>query len=297
MIERWAIMEGAAQIVTNVGQLVGEEFRQLRGVGGEIARLRNELATINALLRMQSEADEGAVSHFVREWMKQLREVGYDAQDGIDLYLFRVKCRDGDRFFVWCRRLLTTLWSRHRLASDIRDLRALASTINEHHARYGVNLESLLLGGGRHAAGSRRVQAVAASAVCALRPDDDTRGPNQLVGIDAQATALADKVKALNGDDDKKLKVFSIVGFGGLGKTTLAVQVCRQLKTSFQLQAQVSVSQTFSAKHLKGLLKSVLQQIPPPPEQTTGSTEQADVGAMDVDKLKSELEDRLKNNR
>jgi len=67
-------MEGAAQsLVSNVGQLVGKEFRKLRGVGGEVARLRNELATINALLRMQSEADECTVNHFVREWMKQLR--------------------------------------------------------------------------------------------------------------------------------------------------------------------------------------------------------------------------------
>lgn len=58
------------------------EFRHLRSVGGEVARLRNELAIINALLRMQSdsEAYEGAVSHVVRdrEWIKQLREVGYD---------------------------------------------------------------------------------------------------------------------------------------------------------------------------------------------------------------------------
>jgi disease resistance protein RPM1 len=56
--------------VSSVGQLVGDEFRQLHGVGGEVARLRNELATINALLRMHSEANEGAVDHFVREWMK-----------------------------------------------------------------------------------------------------------------------------------------------------------------------------------------------------------------------------------
>ena len=64
-------MEGAAQsLLSNVGQLVGKEFRKLHGVGGEVARLRNELANINVLLRMQSEADGGSVNRFVREWMK-----------------------------------------------------------------------------------------------------------------------------------------------------------------------------------------------------------------------------------
>ena len=138
-------MKGAAHsLLSNVGQLVGKEFRKLRGMGGEVARLRNELANINALLRMQSEADGGTVNHFVWEWMKQLREVGFDAEDYIHLCLFRVQCRLDDHLLVRTKRLLTTLWSRCRLAGDIKDLRALASAINEQHARYGVSLNSLL---------------------------------------------------------------------------------------------------------------------------------------------------------
>lgn len=85
-------VDGAAQtLVGNLGKLVGEEFRQLRGVGSEVAQLRDELATMNALLRMQSEADDGAVDHFVREWMKQLRELAYDAEDCTNLYMFRIR--------------------------------------------------------------------------------------------------------------------------------------------------------------------------------------------------------------
>ncbi|XP_047043946.1 disease resistance protein Pik-2-like [Lolium rigidum] len=275
-------MEGAAQvIVSNVGQLVGEEFRQLRGVGGEVARLRDELATMNALLRMQSEAEEGAVDHFVREWMKQLREVAYDAQDCVDLYLFRVRTRTGECLIFWCKRHLETLLLRHRLADDIRSLRAHAAAINEQHARYGVNLEPL------RRPPSLRVRASAH----VLRPaaaDDD---PNKFVGITEQASCLADKVKAAirtSGD----LKVFSVVGFGGLGKTTLVMEVCRQLQDAdFQRQAQVSVSQVLD---LKALLRSVLQQI-----LEVKAQDRADPGIdrMDVEQLRQNIDTILKTKR
>ena len=108
---------------------------------------------------------------------------------------------------------------------------------------------------------------------------------------------LADKVKQLNdeSDSDKQLKVFSIVGFGGLGKTTLAVAVCRQLKTEFQCQAQESVSQTFSAKDLQGLLKRLLRQIAEQEVQQVHPL--GNIDAMPVDELKRELEKRLSNKR
>uniref|UniRef100_A0A0D9XVF6 AAA+ ATPase domain-containing protein n=1 Tax=Leersia perrieri TaxID=77586 RepID=A0A0D9XVF6_9ORYZ len=289
-------METAVQtLVSNVGPLVGKEFKQLRGVGVDVARLRNELATINALLRMQSEADEGGIDHFVREWMKQLREVAYDAEDCVDLYQFRVRSRSGERLFAWSKRLVTTLISRHRLACDIKALRALASSINEQHSSYGFSLDSLRRGRNDAAVVTTTAHAVAL----------DKNDPDQFVVNKRQAAALAEKIKALkdDDDDDKKLKVFSVVGFGGLGKTTMAVEVCRQLETEFQRQAQVAVSQTFTAKDLQVLLRRLLRQITQPTskelaEQPQISAEEAaKIDTMDVDELARQLKDRLHNKR
>jgi len=81
----------------------------------------------------------------------------------------------------------------------------------------------------------------------------------------------------------------------GLGKTTLAVTVCRQLKTEFQCQAQESVSQTFSAKDLQGLLKRLLRQIAEQEVQQVHPL--GNIDAMPVDELKRELEKRLSNKR
>ncbi|KAK1691742.1 hypothetical protein QYE76_008439 [Lolium multiflorum] len=283
-------MDSTAQtILSNVGQLVGKEFDKLRAVGGEIEELRDELATMHALLRMQTEAEDGAVDHFIREWMRQVRELTYDAEDCVDLYIFRIRSRPRDRFLVWSKHLVATLFPRHRLAGNIKALRARAVSISDRHARYGVGRVAL-----RRSASMAPVMA-GASAARGMRSANHT---GQIVGMEDQANDLAEKMKA----GDMKLKVFSIVGFGGLGKTTLAMEVCQQLEVDFYLQAQVSVSQMFNVgEDLKELLKRVLQQMfKREVGNEKGNKEKdplADIDTMDADQLGSKLKALLSNKR
>jgi disease resistance protein RPM1 len=292
-------MEGAAQtILSNAGQLVGEEYRLLRSVGGEVAELRDELATMNALLQMQTEAEDGAVDHFVREWMKQLRELAYDAEDCVHLYIFRIKCGPKLGVYIWCKRQLARLLPRHRLAGEIRALRARAVAISERHARYGVSRDVLTRS---HSLAPAPMPAASAHAL--RRPTKDD--PDQLVGVRDQAIDLANKVKAVNDKErDTKLKVFSIVGFGGLGKTTLAMEVCRQLETDFDRQAIVSVSQAFDGgKDLQVLLKRVLEQVAKAKSQNEkGINEEVNdslgvIDTMDADQLATKLKEFLDDKR
>ncbi|KAM0833670.1 hypothetical protein ACQ4PT_064113 [Festuca glaucescens] len=208
-------MEGVARALEgNLGQLVGAEVQQLRGVGSEVAQLRDELATMNSVLRMQSEADDSAVDHFVREWMKQVRELAYDAEDCVDLYVFRIRCLLSDAFLVRFRHVVATLTLRRRLAGDVKALRARAVAISERHARYGVSRKAL-----RRSPHLAPVSTASAASARALRPANH---PDQFVGMTDQASTLTDRVKAAS-KNDAKLGVVSIVGFAGLRKTTLAM--------------------------------------------------------------------------
>lgn len=286
----------AHSLVSNVGQLMANEVWLLRAVGREVVELRDELATMNAVLRMQSEAEDGAVDHFVREWMKQVRELAYDADDCIDLYLLRIKRRPSDGFLVRSKRLLVTLFPRRLLAGNIRALRSRAVTISERHARYSSSCQAL-----RPSAPFAHVPAVWAESAQALRPAD-ADDPDQFVGIQEQAKIL---VAMMEKEKDGKLQVFSIVGFGGLGKTTLAMEVCRQLETKFDRQAQVSVSPAFDGGNdLRALLKRVLEQIATVKSKNEKvimeEEEQDSVGnidRMDVEELTSTLKEQLKGKR
>lgn len=99
-------------------------------VGSKVTELRDDLATISAVLRRQSEADEGAVDNFVMDY--------------IDLYLLRIKCRLGNSAHA---RL------RHLLASEITVLCARTVAISERHrpshSPLPLSLHTLSLSGGR----------------------------------------------------------------------------------------------------------------------------------------------------
>jgi disease resistance protein RPM1 len=91
---------------------------------------------------------------------------------------------------------------------------------------------------------------------------------HRFVGIEDQANTLAERLKKKiwggeTGTGEGKLNaVFSVVGFGGLGKTTLAMEVCRIVEADFPFQAMVAVSQAFEpTRDLKPLLKRLLQQV------------------------------------
>jgi disease resistance protein RPM1 len=224
-------VEGLATgLIGKLGLLLMQEFQLLSGVRGEVVLLRDDAAMMNALLHMFSEADQDVVDHFVREWMKQVRNLVYDGEDCIDLFVHHISLVSRgsnflDRAWDLCGRLLL----RHRLGGDIRALRARAMAISERRGRYGVYGQALQPS---VAFGSR----VPMSSTPPAFGDDD---PSQFVGMKARIESLS---KLLANDANKKLEVCSIHGMGGVGKTTLALAVYRKLKGTFAHEVIVSAA-------------------------------------------------------
>lgn len=283
-------MEIAAQsLVGNVGQLLGEEYRLLRDVGSEVTELRDDdLATMNALLRMQSEADEGAVDHFVREWMKQLRELAYDAEDCVDHYRLRVKSRPRDGWRRSCCAAASP-------AKSVPSVPALSPSANGTRGTASIarRCAGPLLLFLPAPAGPSTMLAPVLSELVSRRANDN---PEQhLVGIDGQANDIMAELVKPSSSTTQSFKVFSIVG-----KTTLAMEVCRRLEPEFPYQAMVSVSQAFDpSRDLKALLKRMLEQIfKPKTNDGKGVKEVRDlegIGNLNADDMAKKLEESLKN--
>nr|CAB3449535.1 unnamed protein product [Digitaria exilis] len=81
-----------------------------------------------------------------------------------------------------------------------------------------------------------------------------------LVGIDGPRDDLVSWMVEEEKCSTKHRKVFSIVGFGGLGKTTLAREVYRKIQGYFHCWAFVSISQK---PNVKKIMKDVISQVLP----------------------------------
>uniref|UniRef100_A0A7N0ZSP6 Uncharacterized protein n=1 Tax=Kalanchoe fedtschenkoi TaxID=63787 RepID=A0A7N0ZSP6_KALFE len=101
-----------------------------------------------------------------------------------------------------------------------------------------------------------------------------------VVGFDQQACKVMEMVEPVGGWQAQELRVVSIVGMGGLGKTTLAKKIFNsvEIKKLFRSKVWVVISEHEEAKHV---LKKILQYL------------DVDIEEDDDDHLKERLKERL----
>ncbi|EEC78787.1 hypothetical protein OsI_19033 [Oryza sativa Indica Group] len=131
------------------------------------------------------------------------------------------------------------LWSSHKIANLIEELKA--RVIEESDCRSRYNFDEVA---------DKFSQIQIDPRLPALYVEAE-----KLVGIDAPREKI---IEWLEKDESRKLKVVSIVGFGGLGKTTLANQVYHKIKGQFDCSSFVPISRNpNTTKILADMLKRV----------------------------------------
>lgn len=169
----------------------------------------------------------------VKEWTNQIRELSYDIEDCIDDFTHRVDRGPNTSdsmmgFFQKSIQKVRTLGARNKIANQIWMLKARVDDASERRRRY--NFDGVVSSSSGVVSIDPRLPALYADA-------------ESLVGIDGPREELIKRLTEREGNTGQKLKVVSVVGLGGLGKTTLVRQVYDKIGGQFDCRAFVSVSQ------------------------------------------------------
>uniref|UniRef100_A0A0E0J410 AAA+ ATPase domain-containing protein n=1 Tax=Oryza nivara TaxID=4536 RepID=A0A0E0J410_ORYNI len=249
-----ASSEAVKSLTGKLGSLLAQEYTLIASVRDDIQYINDELASMQAFLSKLKRRD---VDHDEQrqDWMKQVREVAYDIEDCVDDVGYRLgrEPRGSGAAISFQRAwyLLTTLYQRRRIAAEIGNLKLRAQHVSERRTRYGVeNLQ------GNNGGGDSGLGVGANAPRDRLVPLPRLIGTMEPVGMDADISELQ-KWFSNGKDGNQQLRYLAIVGFGGLGKTTLAMALYRELGDEFDCRAFVLASQKF---HLPTVLRSLVKQ-------------------------------------
>ncbi|KAG2630336.1 disease resistance protein RGA5-like [Panicum virgatum] len=207
-------------VLAKLAALLADDFKLAKGAKKDIVSLRDEMSTINASLMVLSEMEEPMDAPH-RELRDKVRELAYDMEDCLDVSMHRLGDASGKAGLLG---ELKTLGARYKIATLIRALTDRVAALGD---RRKLVLQLPERPPSRAVRVDPRIQALYADAA-------------NLQGIGGPREKLVELLQ----DGTPQLKVVSIVGFGGIGKTTLANQVYTTIQGKYDLKAFVSVSRT-----------------------------------------------------
>lgn len=259
-------------LLGKLGTMLSDEYKMLNGVRGDIKFLKAELEAMHAFLLDMADVEEPAEQDKLRA--NAVRELSYDMEDKIDKFMVLVdhepssKSDSFKELFSKSMKKIKDIKNRHKISKDVKDIKIQVTEVSDRYKRYMMDPSSRP----RNEKVDPRLQAIYKDAA-------------ELVGIDGPTNVLLKWLSNQEGESTHhhQLKLVSIVGSGGIGKTTLARQVYNKLGANYDCRAFVSISRT---PNMTSILSSILSEISNGTEKARESTLQI------IDQIRKFLQDK-----
>ncbi|XP_057778312.1 putative disease resistance protein RGA4 [Salvia miltiorrhiza] len=250
-----------------------KEFSQIRGLNKEAAKLAASLDTIQKFL---NDAEARTIpGDAVKSWLKKLEDVAFDSDNVLDELNYHLLSKQIEHTeMTMMEKVLSCCSSSFNSIARTRNMALKIKEINENLESINKEATDLGLVG--------RLADQPALDIATLETNSYTHDPI-FIGRDDVVKEIVEKLtKSIT--TDERVSIISIVGMGGLGKTTLTRKVFNRMKDEnrFGSHIWVHVSSNFDALTLfKKILKELTR------DQVEGESQQEILS-----KLKEALKDK-----
>ncbi|XP_039115818.1 disease resistance RPP8-like protein 3 [Dioscorea cayenensis subsp. rotundata] len=226
-------------VVQKLGELIVQEAVSLHGAREQVEWLERELRRMQCFLKDADSKKNKGDDERIKNWVRDMRDVAFGAEDIIDTFMYlklrRQQKQPGCIGFI--KRyvfILDQLIGRHEVHVDVEEIKAKMLELSESRILYGIANIGETTGTTCHSPSQDVIPILPQ-----LNDDID------IVGFDDEKKMMIQKV--VDKSNANRL-VISIVGMGGLGKTTLAKSVYNdpEVKRGFVVFAWVIISQEYT---------------------------------------------------
>ncbi|XP_065871700.1 disease resistance protein RPM1-like [Euphorbia lathyris] len=238
-------------LLTQLSAFLKEEYKLLNGVEADVTFMEDGFALTSAFLRVAEVNEEHNSNDLIKAWVNNLRDTSFDMQDVLDEFKLHFAHNRGHTgtctttLEKTCH-FIYSLKARHQIAKRMKGIRSRLHDITETYNSLQTTNQNI------------RLRGINDGGTAIQRNDqpDALLDQRNLVGITRPKNHLIGWL--LNSKSDRE--AVSVVGEGGLGKTTLIKQVYddAEVKKHFKFRAWITLTRHFKTVDL---LKDMLQQL------------------------------------